>query len=165
MTNPFLFFSAACALLVALPALGEPGGARPWFVDGFHGGVYGHYPLEDYTGFICDQLEANPNWSIGLEIEPETWDRIAETAPDQLARLRALAKTPRVEFTNPTYAQPYLWNISGESVIRQFRIGLEKLHRHFPDAEVVTYAVEEPCFTSCLPSVLKGFGFKYAVLR
>ena len=149
-----------------LSAIGVLFAAAPcWFVDGFHGGVYGHYPLQDYTDFMCDQLEANPEWSIGLEIEPETWDRIAETAPDQLARLRALARTPRVEFTNPTYAQPYLWNLSGESVIRQFSLGLEKLHHHFPDVEIVTYAAEEPCFTSCLPAVLRGFGFKYAVLR
>lgn len=28
-----------------------------------------------------------------------------------------------------------------------------------------TYSVEEPCFTSCLPQILKLFGFKYAVLK
>ena len=167
--------SAICAFVAATSLLapgradypGQKAAARgtPWFVDGFHGGVYGHYPLSDYTLFMCDQLEAHPDWSIGLEIEPETWDHVAKIAPGQLALLQAFAKTPRVEFTNPTYAQPYLWNISGESVIRQFAIGLEKLRQHFPDAEVVTYATEEPCFTSSLPAVLKGFGFKYAVLR
>ena len=31
--------------------------------------------------------------------------------------------------------------------------------------DFVTYSVEEPCFTSCLPQILKLFGFKYAVLK
>ncbi len=136
-----------------------------WFVDGFHGGMYGHYPRETYTGFICDQLDRHPDWNIGLEIEPATWDVVADLAPKDLARLQDYAKTPRVEFTNPTYAQPYLWNISGESILRQFELGFKELRKHFPDAEVVTYACEEPCFTSALPAILKSFGFKYAVLR
>ena len=140
-------------------------GPAAWFVDGFHGGMYGHYPRETYTGYICDQLDRNPEWSIGLEIEPATWDVVAELAPRDLERLRAYSKTPRVEFTNPTYAQSYLWNITGESILRQFSIGLKTLRRNFPSVEIVTYACEEPCFTSCLPAVLKEFGFKYAVLR
>ena len=44
-----------------------------YFADGYHGGVYGHYP-PGYTGFIVEQLKANPNWKINLEIEPDTWD-------------------------------------------------------------------------------------------
>jgi alpha-mannosidase len=44
-----------------------------WFIDGYHGGVHGHYP-PGYTGFIVEQLRQNPEWKINLEIEPETWD-------------------------------------------------------------------------------------------
>ena len=136
-----------------------------WFVDGFHGGIYGHYPKPWYTGFLCDQLDQHPAWSLSLEIEPETWDTIAVIAPNDLARLRAYSETERVEFTNPSYAQPYLWNIDGESIIRQFLYGMRTTLRHFPDVTFSTYAVEEPCFTSCLPAVLSGLGFRYAVLR
>ena len=25
-----------------------------WFADGYHGGIYGHYPVEWYTRFIVD---------------------------------------------------------------------------------------------------------------
>ena len=139
--------------------------AACWFVDGFHGGMYGHYPRETYTKFMCDQLDKHPDWRIGLEIEPATWDVVADLAPKDLARLQDYAKTPRVEFTNPTYAQPYLWNISGESILRQFELGIKTLRKHFPEVEVVTYACEEPCFTSALPAILREFGFKYAVLR
>ena len=138
---------------------------RMYFVDGFHGGVYGHYPLKTYTDFMADQLEAHPEWSICLEIEPETWDSVAVHNPSGLERLKLLAMTPRVEFTNPSYAQSYMYTISGESIIRQFRYGMDKVWTHFPDAEFLTYAVEEPCFTLALPMVLSQLGFKYASIK
>lgn len=139
---------------------------RPvYFVDGYHGGIYGHYPVEWKTRFIVDELEAHPEWRIGLEIEPETWDTVALRTPADYARFKRIAADPRVEFTNPTYAQPYCYNISGESIIRQFAYGIRKIRSHFPDVEFVTYSVEEPCFTSSLPQILRLFGFKYASLK
>lgn len=140
------------------------GQSRPFFVDGFHGGIYGHYPLW-VTDFILDTLEQYPQWQIGLEIEPETWDTVKLRDPLGYARLINKVKDERIDFTNPTYAQPYLYNILGESIIRQFRYGLEKYAEHFPDLAFTTYAVEEPCFTSSLPQILRQFGFHYAVLK
>lgn len=135
---------------------------RVYFVDGYHGGIYGHYPVAWKTRFITDQLAAHPEWRIGLEIEPETWDTVEVRTPADYARFKAIAADRRVEFTNPSYAQPYCYNISGESIIRQFGYGMRKIRSHFPDVEFVTYSVEEPCFTSCLPQILKLYGFKYA---
>ena len=136
---------------------------KPYFVDGFHGGIYGHYPLKDYTGYMTGLLDQYPEWKMCLEIEPETWDSVKVAAPEEYRKFRdEVIMSRRVEYTNPTYAQPYCYNISGESIIRQFDYGIRKLREHFPDIRLDTYAVEEPCFTSCLPSVLKGFGFKYA---
>lgn len=156
-----------CLLLIycCCPCFGQQTTLTAWFVDGYHGGVYGHYPKQWYTGFICDKLEENPDWKICLEIEPETWDSIAVIAPDDLEHLRGFVKAKRVEFTNPTWAQPYLWNVSGESIMRQFEEGMRTIKKYFPEAEITTYAAEEPCLTSCLPAVLKEFGMKYAVLR
>lgn len=139
--------------------------AAVYFVDGYHGGIYGHYPVKWKTRFIVDQLKRHPEWKIGLEIEPETWDTVRVRTSEAYRDFVEILKGGRVEFTNPTYAQPYCYNISGESLIRQFAYGIEKLRQHFPDASFTTYAVEEPCFTSCLPAVLKGFGFKYASLK
>lgn len=136
-----------------------------YFVDGYHGGIYGHYPVEWKTQFIIDQLTRHPEWRICLEIEPETWDTVQAHTPEAYSRFRKLAVSKQVEFTNPTYAQPYCYNISGESIIRQFEYGIKKTNKHFPSAEFVTYSVEEPCFTSSLPQILKLFGFKYAVLK
>lgn len=142
----------------------QPSPAAVFFVDGYHGGIWGHYP-QGYTGFICDQLDLHPDWNICLEIEPETWDSVAVSAPADLARLREYVKEGRVEFTNPSWAQPYLWNIDGECILRQLEMGMQSIRKHFPEAEYVTYAVEEPCFTSSLPAMLSLLGFRHAVLR
>ena len=158
--------TALCLALLLL-ASGTPvrSQQRVYFVDGYHGGIYGHYPVAWKTRFITDQMAAHPEWRIGLEIEPETWDTVEVRTPADYARFKAIAADRRVEFTNPSYAQPYCYNISGESIIRQFGYGMRKIRSHFPDVEFVTYSVEEPCFTSCLPQILKLYGFKYASLK
>ena len=138
---------------------------QAYFVDGYHGGIYGHYPVEWKTQFIVDQLTKNPDWRIGIEIEPETWDTVLVRTPEAYRQFEKLAAGKQVEFTNPTYAQPYCYNISGESIIRQFQYGISKINKHFPKVDFLTYSVEEPCFTSCLPQILKLFGYKYAVIK
>ena len=52
-----------------------------YFVDGFHGGVYGHYPMKTYTKYMSDLLEQNPEWRMCIEIEPETWDTVKVVTP------------------------------------------------------------------------------------
>ena len=138
---------------------------KTYFVDGFHGGVYGHYPLADYTQYMMDQLNAHPHWCIGLEIEPETWDSVRVRTPEAYTRWQQTVVSDRVEYTNPSYAQSYCYPISGESIIRQFQYGMQKLRSHFPTMTFTTYSTEEPCFTSCLPQILAQLGFRYAVLK
>jgi len=162
ITNRLLF---SCAFAVAALVAAAGGRGDVYFVDGYHGGIYGHYPVSWKTQFIVDQLRSHPDWRIGLEIEPETWDTVAVRTPGAYEAFAQLLREGRMEYTNPTYAQPYCYNISGESLIRQFRYGIEKLRAHFPEITFDTYAVEEPCYTTCLPAVLKGFGFKYATLK
>ncbi|WP_155808533.1 glycoside hydrolase family 38 C-terminal domain-containing protein [Xylanibacter brevis] len=136
-----------------------------FFVDGFHGGLYGHYPLDTYTQFMVDQLERYPDWRIGLEIEPETWDTVAVRTPEAYRLFKQKMMSSQVEVTNPTYAQPYLYNINGESIIRQFQYGMQKLRSHFPGISFNTYSSEEPCYTSQLPQLLRLLGFKYVALK
>lgn len=139
-----------------------------WFADGYHGGIYGHYP-QWQARFMVEQLEKHPDWAINLEIEPETWDTISVTDAENFKAFQSYFEKEgpagRIEFVNPTWSQPYCYNISGESIIRQFHYGMSKIREYFPSASFMTYAVEEPCFTSSLPQILHGFGFKYAVLR
>lgn len=151
-----------------MPLSTESYSQNAYFADGYHGGVYGHYP-NLYTQFLVDMFNKNPDWKINLEIEPETWDTVKVKNPEAYLAFRDLVLNPmtrdRIEFTNPAYGQGYLYNISGESVIRQFTFGIDKLISHFPGVTFTTYAVEEPCFTSSLPQILKSLEFKYAVLR
>lgn len=138
---------------------------QKYFVDGFHGGVYGHYPLATYTQFLVDQMNMHPNWYIGLEIEPETWDTVKVKTPEAYLAFQKKLATDQVEYTNPSYGQSYLYCITGESIIRQFTYGIKKIREHFPSVIMKTYSVEEPCFTSCLPTLLPQLGFRYAVLK
>lgn len=135
--------------------------AQSYFVDGYHGGVYGHYPRQ-FTQVILKYLDNVPEWKIGLELEPSTWDMVAMYDPEGYVRFREMVLDgSRVEYTNPAFGQPYMYNISGESMIRQMTLGMKALQRHFPGLEVSTYVTAEPCFTSSLPTVLSSLGFKY----
>lgn len=141
---------------------------KAYFIDGYHGGVYGHYP-EWQTQFMIDELAKNPFWKINLEIEPETWDSVKVNDPEAYQNWKSALTDPefadRIEFVNPASAQPYFFNISGESAIRQLEYGIKKTNEHFPSVTFSTYSSEEPCFTSALPQILKSFGFKYASLK
>lgn len=137
-----------------------------YFIDGYHGGVYGHYPLGQ-TAFINKMLRQYPDWRINIEVEPETWDAVKLRDPAAYDEFKKLfedqsVSTGRIEYVNPTYAQSYFFATSGESNIRQFSYGIELVRKHFPSAVFTTYSAEEPCFTSSLPYILKSFGFQYA---
>lgn len=164
---PGQFWFLLCLFNICMAGTGHLYAQSPYFADGYHGGIFGHYP-EWQTGFMMDKLDENPGWRINLEIEPETFDSIQVKTPEsyrKFARFLAGQDGKLVEFTNPTYSQPYCYNISGESLIRQFTYGIKKLRSHFPALQFNTYAVEEPCFTGALPQLLRLFGFRYAVLK
>ncbi len=139
-----------------------------YFVDGYHGGIYGHLPPWQ-THFMVEQLGAHPDWKINLELEPESWDTIALKDSADLAAFKLLVADQsadgRVEYINPSYGQSYLYTIGGESIIRQFYYGMRKLREHFPGLVFSSYSSEEPCFTSALPQILLGYGISYASLK
>jgi len=140
-----------------------------YFIDGYHGGIWGHYP-DWNTRFMEEQLKSHPDWKINLEIEPVTW---ADAMIKDSAAYNSLrdffkdqsSKSERIEYVNPDYAQSYLFNIEGESIIKQFEYGIKTVKQHFPEAKFPVYSSEEPCFTSALPQILLSFGFKYASLK
>ncbi|OQP40052.1 glycosyl hydrolase [Niastella yeongjuensis] len=139
-----------------------------WFIDGYHGGIYGHIPSWQ-TKFMVEKLAQYPSWFINLELEPESWDTIAVRDAVNYAAFQKLisdqSANARIEYVNPAYGQAYMYNIAGESVIRQFYYGIKKLRQHFPGIPFTTYSSEEPCFTSALPQILQSYGFKYASLK
>jgi len=155
--------AAPAALTAAVE--GEP---ILYFVDGYHGGVRGHMPKGAWRDIVT-RLGRTPGWKLCLDIEPASWVRLAEDDPQtysQLASyLQAAPNSARVEMVGGTFSQPYGWALTGESNIRQLVRGLEVIRASFPHLPVDTYAMQEPCWASCLPQILSSLGFKAAVLK
>jgi alpha-mannosidase len=160
MKRSLFFICLLCAL--------KSSAQTAWFIDGYHGGIYGHLPSWQ-TKFMVEKLAQYPGWKINLELEPESWDSIAVYDASNYAAFQQLMTDQsidgRIEYVNPAYAQAYMYNISGESVIRQLYYGMKKLRQHFPAIQFTTYSSEEPCFTSALPQILRSYGFTYASLK
>lgn len=161
------FFKAVLAANYALCARTIGGETVLYFVDGYHGGVRGHMPSGAWRDIVT-RLDVTPEWKLCLEIEPASWRALAQQDIEAYARLTHYLRAsddPRVEMVGGTFAQPYGWAITGESNIRQLVRGLEVIHESFPGLTVDTYAVQEPCWASCLPQILVSLGFKAAVLK
>jgi alpha-mannosidase len=128
-----------------------------YFVDGYHGGAKGHMPSGAWRD-ILNTMRAIPSWKLGLDIEPESWDALLRDDPaayhELKAYLESTAPAPRVEMLGGTFSQPYGWAVNGESNIRQLNRGMEVIRRHFPRTLLETYAVQEPCWASCLSQIL-----------
>lgn len=139
---------------------------KAFFVDGYHGGIKGHMPLGAWAD-VLRRLEEHPEWKLCLDIEPISWDVLRRTDPKSYETIRnLLAQRPsRIELVAASYAQPFGWVIGGESNIRHLVRGREIVRGHFPDAVVDTYATQEPCWSSCLPQILRSLGYKRAVLK
>jgi len=156
------------ALPTAAPAAAQTTAHPAYFIDGYHGGIYGHIP-DWQTRFMVDKLAQYPLWKINLELEPVSWDSIAVEHPADYEAFKNLladqSADGRVEYIDPQYGQSYLYTVTGESIIRQFYYGMRKLRQHFPNMVFSTYSSEEPCFTSALPQILRSYGFKYASLK
>ena len=139
-----------------------------YYVDGYHGGVKGHMPAGSWRD-ILNALREFPDWKLCLDIEPASWDVLKREDPQAYLELKSyLDKQPvdaRIEMVSGTFGQPYGWANGGESNIRQITRGLEIIRAHFPRAVVETYAVQEPCWASCLPQILLSLGFRGAVLK
>lgn len=138
------------------------------FVDGYHGGIRGHMPEGSWQD-ILHALEVYPSWKISLEIEPESWDYIRIHDLRTYCKLQNFVSDPntsdRIEFISGSYAQPFCWAVNGESNIRQLIHGVDVTKRHFSEIVVDTYAVQEPCFTSSLPQILKQLGYNRMSLK
>jgi alpha-mannosidase len=150
------------------PAPATAPGRAFYYVDGYHGGVDGHMPPDSLRN-VLDGLDKFPRWKVSFEIEPYSWAVFARSDPQSIERLRKFladaGPAGRVEMVSGAYGQAYMWNASGESNVRQIGYGLAELRAVFPDLVVDTYAVQEPCWTSCLPQLLKSFGYRRAVLK
>jgi len=139
-----------------------------YYADGYHGGVAGHMPSGSWRD-ILNAMRELPAWKLSLDIEPESWAVLHESDPQAFRELKAYLNhhdvNARVEMVGCTFAQPYGWAIGGESNVRQLVRGCEVIRESFPNALLTTYAVQEPCWASCLPQILTSLGFTGSALR
>ena len=91
--------------------------------------------------------------------------KIRRPIASSVACWKTARSNARVEMVNGTFSQPFGWAQGGESNIRQLLRGRDIIHEHFPNAVIETYAVQEPCWASCLPQLLRSLGFNAAVLE
>ena len=137
------------------------------YIDGYHGGSRGHMPAGAWRD-VLNALRANPQWKLSFDIEPASWDGLRREDPQAYQEFRRMlqkALDARLEIVNGTFSQPFGWALGGESNIRQLLRGSEILREHFPESVVDVYAVQEPCWSSCLPQILRSLGFTAAVLK
>jgi len=150
-----------------------------YFADGYHGGYYltSLVPLRESFQALFYLLETYPQYKVNLEIEPYTleklkygphfeWEQSQIIVADSsiINGIKKYIEMGKIELVGGTYTQPLLFAISGESCIRQIKIGSDVIKDIF-GVNLETYATQEPCFTSQLPQILNGFDFKYAVLK
>ncbi len=138
-----------------------------WYADGFHVGLFlrSNESLVASLKEILHGLEERPEWKVNLEIEAYTLEVLAETEAELVAEMKRQVALGKIEIISGSYAQPLPWVIDGESNIRQLKVGLEETKAALGGCEVITYAVQEPCWSSQLPQLLKGLGFKWCALK
>ena len=139
-----------------------------YYMDGYHGGIRGHMPLGCWRD-ILEMLRMCPEWKLSVDVEPISWEFLMSRDPAAYDEIREMLRDQsigsRLEMVSGSYAQPYGWITDGESNIRHITMGIDLLKKHFPWMEVKTYAVQEPCWTSALPQILKSLRFERAVLK
>lgn len=139
-----------------------------YYMDGYHGGAVGHMPLGCWRD-IVEAMRARPDWKLSLDVEAPSWAVLKREDPEAFKRVCDYVEDRdgkgRMEIVAGTFSQPYGWAITGESNIRQLQQGLKKIHEQFGKARVETYAVQEPCWASCLPQILDSLGFTGASLK
>jgi alpha-mannosidase len=139
-----------------------------YYMDGYHGGAVGHMPLGCWRD-ILETMRLRPDWKLSLDVEAPSWAVLKREDPESFQRLSDYVEDRegkgRVEIVGGTLSQSYGWAITGESNIRQLQHGLKRIHERFGNILVETYAVQEPCWSSCLPQILRSLGFTGASLK
>ncbi len=137
---------------------------KVYYMDGYHGGIRGHMDFGCWRD-IVSVMNARPDWKLNLDVEPISYEYLRERDPETYDDVCRLIREGRMELTSGSYGQPYGWITDGESSIRHLVMGRAVLRDHFPDAKVETYSVQEPCWSSFYPQILRQLGYRCASLK
>ena len=133
-----------------------------------HGGVvlWGKDVFLERLLNAMEWLDKYPGFKIGLDNEAYTYDELARSAPEVLAKLQAILKKypKRFGIGTCTYGQPLSVFINEESNIRQIGYALDADREHLGCAPDI-YIMSEHAMHSQIPQIINGFGFKGAIMR
>ncbi|HEV7236493.1 MAG TPA: hypothetical protein VGN15_09945, partial [Ktedonobacteraceae bacterium] len=118
--------------------------------------------LVHVVDLLLDVLERDPDFShFMLDGQTIVLDDYLEARPEAEERLKKQTRSGRVT-VGPWYVQPDEFLVSGESLIRNFQIGLQRA-AEFGEPMRVGYVPD--CFghIAQLPQILKGVGIDNAV--
>jgi len=133
-----------------------------------HGGLvlWGTEHFTRYLRNAISWLDRYPGFKIGLDNEAYTYDFLKQQDTALLNELRGYLEHYKGRFGigTSTYGQPLSQFINEESNIRQIGYALESdqsVFHYRPDV----YLMSEHAMHSQIPQILKGFGFKGAIMR
>ncbi len=133
-----------------------------------HGGLvlWGRDHFIKYLHSAVDWLDRYPSFKIGLDNEAYTYDKLAEQDPAVLEEVRGVLRMYQGRFGigTCTYGQPLSVFVNEESNIRQIEYALAADRKYFGVAPDV-YLMSEHAMHAQIPQLLKGFGFRGAIMR
>jgi hypothetical protein len=133
-----------------------------------HGGLvlWGTDHFAKYLRSAITWLDRYPDFKIGLDNEAYTYDFLKQHDTILLGELRGYLKrySGRFGIGTCTYGQPLSQFINEESNIRQIGYALET-DLSILNCRPSVYLMSEHSMHSQIPQILKGFGFKGAIMR
>jgi alpha-mannosidase len=133
-----------------------------------HGGLvlWGKDHFVEHLRSAVKWLDRYPNFKIGLDNEAHTYDQLAEESPEVIEEIRKylVRYAGRFGIGTCTYGQPLSTFVNEESNVRQIGYALEANRKYFDCAPDV-YLMSEHAMHSQIPQILKGFGFRGAIMR
>jgi alpha-mannosidase len=128
--------------------------------------LWGKKTFENVLDTQLIRLAKYPEYAIGMDNEAYTYDFLADSAAELLSIVKSaiIKYNGRFGIAACTYGQPLSMFINEESNIRQLTYGLDAIEKHLGITNTV-YIMSEHPFHAQLPQLLKGCGYKGAVLR
>lgn len=112
---------------------------------------------------LLPQLEADPDYAhFQLDGQLAVVDDYLEIRPHEADRITALNEAGRISF-GPWYTLPDEFLVSGETLIRDLRLGLRTAAR-FGGSMAIGYLPDMFGHVAQMPQILAGFGFSDAVV-
>ncbi|MBM3853573.1 MAG: hypothetical protein FJ399_10505, partial [Verrucomicrobia bacterium] len=153
---------------------------KPYFVRGWHGGLltnrkvgseivgYAEWGWPSFSmRWAEDRLRAAETQKTPTvnQVCGQTWDVIASFGLTELNRWKKASAAGLVETVKGMYSDAYLEVLGTESNLRQFEYGIKALALMGGESHTFALAYDDFALHPQLPQILRGYGFKRAVLR